>query len=336
MSTSPSSPSSNRLPAVLLLLAAVGVPSVAGLAFAHTITQYPWQSFGLALLYEVTLLIVGLIKGIWQQLESKWTKQIAVWVDAKVQEFLSGYQKRYCRYLIYQHRNFDVKGLSTQGIYTLDLEQVFVELSIDPRPPHQTSADPLQVPDALHTEGRPIWDYLASKPLTNQHLVIIGAPGSGKTTLLKHMTLALVTRKRRRQQQPRIPRKLPFLLFLRDHVTALKENPTLSLVDAVEAYLKRRGHPAPPRWVEQQLARGHCLILLDGLDEVADPEARRQMVDWVQRQIETYSDNRFIITSRPFGYRSNPLSGVTVLEVRLLPLTRSGNSLTTGTSPTKS
>jgi hypothetical protein len=78
----------------LLLLAAIGVPSVAGLAFAHTITQYPRAAFGLALLYEISLIIFGLIKGVWQQLEGKWTNQIATWVDTKVQEFLSGYQKR--------------------------------------------------------------------------------------------------------------------------------------------------------------------------------------------------------------------------------------------------
>ncbi|MGE0680725.1 MAG: hypothetical protein AB7P69_07435 [Candidatus Binatia bacterium] len=39
-------------------------------------------------------------------------------------------------------------------------------------------------------------------------------------------------------------------------------------------------------------------------------------MEWVEKQIITHGGNRFLITSRPFGYRSNPLSGVTVLEVR--------------------
>ena len=38
--------------------------------------------------------------------------------------------KAYLQYLAYQNRFFDVKGLSTQNIYTLELEEVFVDLQI--------------------------------------------------------------------------------------------------------------------------------------------------------------------------------------------------------------
>lgn len=41
------------------------------------------------------------------------------------------------------------------------------------------------------------------------------------------------------------------------------------------------------------------------------------MAKWVEQQIITYGhNNRFILTSRPYGYRDNPISGVTVLEVQ--------------------
>jgi predicted NACHT family NTPase len=49
---------------------------------------------------------------------------------------------------------------------------------------------------------------------------------------------------------------------------------------------------------------------------VADPALRQRTVQWVQQQMIVYGNNRFVITSRPFGYRSNPLSGVAVLEVQ--------------------
>lgn len=57
-------------------------------------------------------------------------------------------------------------------------------------------------------------------------------------------------------------------------------------------------------------------MLLDGLDEIADTAQRQQMVDWVQHQMPAYPKNRFVITSRPLGYRSNPLDRVAVLEVQ--------------------
>src|SRR5712691_483841 len=169
------SPPPNRLPALLLLgIAVFGPPTVATLAFTHAITQNPWLTAILVVLYEVIVFIVSIVGKVWQRLESPWIDQIAQWLDLRIRGILSGYTGYYRQHLIYQHRDFDVKGLSTQGTYTLDMEQVFVELSIDPKPAHQTTADPLQVPEASHTGGYSIWNYLTSKPLATQHLVIIG------------------------------------------------------------------------------------------------------------------------------------------------------------------
>ncbi len=309
-----SPPPPNWLAVVTLLAVAVFPPLAAAISFAHAVTQNPGLTIILVLLYEIIIFMISIISKIWQKLESPWINQIANWLDTRVRSIVSGYQGHYCQYLIYQHRDFDVKGLSTLGTYTLDLEQVFVELSIAPKPPHQTSANPLKVPEELRTGHHSIWDYLVSEPLIHQHLAIIGAPGSGKTTLLKHMALTLVNR-RRPYRKTDIPYKLPFLLFLRDLVTAIKNSSTFSLVEAVQSHVIKWGRSAPTGWIERQLNKGNCLILLDGLDEVADPEMRRQIVNWVQQQMITYGKNRFIVTSRPFGYRSNPLSSVTVLEV---------------------
>lgn len=53
--------------------------------------------------------------------------------------------------------------------------------------------------------------------------------------------------------------------------------------------------------------------MLDGL-EVADPALRGQVVAWVERQANACCNNRFMVSSRPHGYQSNPLSSATVLE----------------------
>ena len=60
--------------------------------------------------------------------------------------------------------------------------------------------------------------------------------------------------------------------------------------------------------------------MLDGLDEVADPDLRLKVVRWVERQVQFLGANRFVVSSRPNGYRDNPLSGFTVLQV--LPFNR--------------
>jgi hypothetical protein len=313
--------SSNRVPLIVMLLMALGVPTAAGVAFAQKITQDPGPWLLLAILYEIVVIILGFIGKVWQRLEGRWVDRAADWIDTHLLSIFSGYKKRYLQHLIYQHRSFDVKGLSTQGVYTLELEQVFVELSLVSKPAHQTSADPVRnVPEELLTGRHLIWDYLKAEKMAQQHLAIIGAPGSGKTTLLKHITLALATGKRRHHGVD-LPRKLPVLLFLRTVAEEVKADAQLTLVQAVRDSLAYSDGPAAPAgWLEAQLNRGHCLIMLDGLDEVADPKLRKTLADWVERQMVAHGKNRFIVTSRPFGYQSNPLTGVTVFEV--CPFTR--------------
>ena len=225
------------------------------------------------------------------------------------------YRSHYSDYLTYQHRNFDVKGLTTQGVYTLELEQVFVELGLGPQTLHQAASTPIRpMPRALREGRHIIWEYLTSEPLQDHNLVVIGPPGSGKTTLLKYVTLYLVSTKERQKQAGQL-NKLPILLFLRDHAASIKANSHYTLVQAMQDNLTRWNIDIPADWFEAALKKQQCLIMLDGLDEVADPETRRCVVAWVEGQIGRYRGNRFMVTSRPFGYRSNPLREATVLEV---------------------
>ena len=225
------------------------------------------------------------------------------------------YRKKYRETLQYQHRTFDVKGLTTQGVFTLELERVFVDLGLGQmglRP----STDPIpRATAARQRERRSIWEYLTAAATQNHNLVVLGAPGSGKTTLLKHLTLTLTTPEKLPAPAQHLP-KTPILLWLRYYAARIEAEPNFSLLTAVREELARREENIPLDWLAQDLQNGRCLIMLDGLDEVAKPQLRRQVVTWVQQQMQLYANNRFIITSRPFGYRDNPLNGVLVLEVR--------------------
>ncbi|MBI3249183.1 MAG: NACHT domain-containing protein [Deltaproteobacteria bacterium] len=312
-------PPPRRLPTLILLFfTTVGVPTAAGLGFAEKVTQNPWLTFALFLLYEVTIAVLGFATKVWQKLEPQWVERSAQWLDAKLQAPFPRYRKRYLQHLIYRHRDFDVKGLSTQGVHTLELARVFVELSVDPQPIQKIATDPIrQLPELLREGQHTIWDYLRSTPLTDQHLAIIGAPGSGKTTLLKHLVLVLASGKRSPGQHG-LRHTFPVLLFLRAHASAIIANPAIPLAQVIADTLSKEMDSAPPpaAWFAKQLAKKRCLIMCDGLDEVADPETRKKVGAWVEQQMTTHGGNRFLVTSRPFGYRSNPLSGVTVLEVR--------------------
>jgi energy-coupling factor transporter ATP-binding protein EcfA2 len=327
-STPPSPPAPQKdknknswLPIVVLTLAgALNVPPAIIAFTTHFVNQHPWWSLLILLGFAIFDFAAYIIARLWQRLEGPWLDAIAHVIDYRVRSIFSGYYKRYCKYLIYQHRDFDVKGLSLQGPFGLELDQAFIELSIGQTTMEQMSANP--IPQKLREGSHSIWDYLASTYLTKQHLVIVGAPGSGKTTLLKHITLMLLAHGKGYHIAIRVPRKLPMLLFLRDHAKAIHtstggDKSAFTLVEALHDHLKRWEQPDPPAgWVKHQLDNGRCLVLLDGLDEVADPQVRKEVVSWVQIQMAAFRDNRFIITSRPFGFRDNPLSGVAMLEAR--------------------
>jgi energy-coupling factor transporter ATP-binding protein EcfA2 len=319
MNNSPSPPPffNHFWPKLVLILATLGVPAAAIPFFGQFITEHPLLALIIGLLYEMSVLIFGFVGQVWQKLQNRWVDRCVEWLDNIIQGNVSRYQKEYYQYLYYQHRDFDVKGLTTLGTFALELDQIFVELRIDPTTLKQVSRSLVPLPRTLSEGDHSIWDYLAFQPLKNQHLVVIGPPGSGKTTLLKHITLTLVTHRKRHHHREKIQHTFPILLFLRDHVQSIEKRSDFSLVYALRDHLKRWEQPEPPDgWIEKQLARRRCLIMLDGLDEVANPRARLKVVSWVQRQMIAFKENRFVVTSRPFGYRSNPLSSVTVLEVR--------------------
>ena len=86
------------------------------------------------------------------------------------------------------------------------------------------------------------------------------------------------------------------------------------LVDA----LKDLGFPDARRWLDQRLARGECLLLLDALDEVADPQAQQRVVAEINRLRAAYGEgNQIVVTCRIAGFPGS-LNGYRQLEVQAL------------------
>jgi energy-coupling factor transporter ATP-binding protein EcfA2 len=242
--------------------------------------------------------------------------------ESSLKIFFKGrdFKKQYFTLIQYQHRDFDIKGLSTQTIHTLDLEQVFVELKLQPQVAHNTSSDPLsRRPNKLRSDSYPIWRFFSllsnDEKSQNAKLVIVGPPGSGKTTLLRHIAILLALPAKHGELKKSKFNKIPTVLFLRDHVKDIIDNPSVLLPQLVEATISKWDISVPSNWFHKKMKDGNCLVMLDGLDEVADVQARRRIASWIEKQMLVYPRNTFIITSRPHGYKENPLRGVSVLEV---------------------
>jgi hypothetical protein len=247
------------------------------------------------------------------------------WVAQRWWELTSGFEGKYYKRLDYLCRNFETQGLDKDRI--LKLEQVVVSVNVTAISLAQVSTRLIRKAkdeqDLLRNTGIGHFLALMRKDPAYCRLAILGAPGSGKTTLMRYMTLMYALRKPRRLH-PQAPDFIPVLLYLRDIYKQIIQNPDLALPDLLTDWvqdLQRNDPLTPPSgWFAKKLKQNRLLILLDGLDEVADEQERKQVSRWVDCQMYEYPETAFILTSRPLGYQHAQLTeGVTVLEVA--PLT---------------
>ena len=275
-----------------------------------------WQSLvkkrpAMAVLLAVAWLAIVLVSWlIWRVAADSINRRLGVWgtsVDRVVDQRLSRYGRVYGQWVMDSRRFLDAKGLATVGTFSPELDEVFVDVGLTARAPRQVPPDLLGSASTDSARRQSIWDFLdQDEPLV---LAVIGAPGSGKTTLLNH-----VARRTARTAQDR-RRAVPVLLQLRDHAKAVAAEPEMPLPELIRRALPRLAVPEPAGWWESRLTRGKCVVLLDGLDEVANAEERRDIVAWANQQIAVYPRNDFVVTSRPHGYRDALVESATTLQV---------------------
>jgi formylglycine-generating enzyme required for sulfatase activity len=138
-----------------------------------------------------------------------------------------------------------------------------------------------------------------------------GAPGSGKTTLLRHVITCFARGQAADHLgwigEPLLPILVPlrnFGRFLEDHRADFTNPAPGALRKFIEDFFAEYELELPPRFFRDRLAEGRCLVLLDGLDEVADRDLRATVAQMVNAFIQHYArrGNRFGLASRPKGY----------------------------------
>lgn len=285
-------------------------PALVGAKFWPAVAAHPLVALMLAVVYELSVLAATIAGKVFGDLQSRWAKRAADVVDRWLVRRMSRFERDYRAYAASRHRFVDLKGLATRGDYAPGLNEVFVDVSLGARPAHEVRHESLagtvRAAEAA-CRRQSVWDFLGGPQGTC--VAVVGAPGTGKTTLLKHVALSLSLGRRS-------GRSLPVMLLLRDHAAAIAANPSLTLERVISSSLRRLQVEEPDGWFAQRLQDGRCVVLLDGLDEVASESDRRAVSRWVEEQVEQYEGNDFVLTSRPHGYLRAPLNRAQVLHVR--------------------
>jgi hypothetical protein len=289
------------------LVLAFGLPATAVAAFRDLVIRYPVVTALVVIGYECLVMLVAVLGRVASEPFDRRTRQLGDFLDAALGRRMSRYGRHYRRHVREALRFTQTMGLGIVGPFTPELDDVYVDVGLVPRAPGQIPGHLLgDVPNNVTTR------YSITELLDHEEpavLAVIGAPGSGKTTLL-----CKIARRAAGERSQR--RDTPVLLVLRDHAVHIAENPQIDLPTLLRSSGVTLEVKEPQGWWEQQLHKGRCLILLDGLDEVAVAEHRRAVVGWVGRQVGQYPNNDWVVTSRPHGYRSAAISGATVLQVR--------------------
>ena len=230
--------------------------------------------------------------------------------------------KRYLTSVRNEFEKLTLYGIVLQGQYralTLPLDEIYVPLQAECRRE-----------DTAQGSIREIRRIELGEVLSlGNQLVIVGGPGSGKTTVMSYLAYqmahaglsgdAVLAKRRTGWGGDRIP--LPLLLPLAEYA-AFRAS---TLDDTLAAYLAHyltRHYRTGAEFVDELLAADYpLLLLLDGLDEIAD-DARREEIC---RAIEAFrttctSPLHLLVTCRTAAYRDDAMLGGGFQRIDVLPL----------------
>ena len=125
----------------------------------------------------------------------------------------------------------------------------------------------------------------------NRKLAILGGPGAGKTTMLRYVALMLA---KGQADEIGLPDGL-IPIFVELNRFASRDEQQQPLLDFACGYADRHmSVKLPPNFFESYLQQGRCVVLLDGLDEVATLRQRKDVKDKVALFASRHSGNTFV------------------------------------------
>ena len=176
------------------------------------------------------------------------------------------------------------------------IDRLFVEPLLTRR-----YVSPDENPENWLDEAETLLDALSA----DTPLMLLGDPGIGKSTLLNNVAW-LLSRPTENALISRLGWRLPLPMVLRE----LPIRKATDFDGLLEAFLNQE-MSAPlckddGRYVRQALADGQAFLLLDGIDEIGDRSARKDLRRAIFDGMARYPGCRWLLSSRIVGYDEVP------------------------------
>ncbi len=230
--------------------------------------------------------------------------------------------KNYLQAALNEHRHLQTQGFETTLRVPIELEKVYINMKaqIHTHDAEFTLRSKEKIENRNREESLSSLDIKAafetSEQLKVKDIVILGDPGSGKTTLLKYILVLLIEGKG--SERLGITEKLiPFFASLRE----LQDPEKVKFADFISKSCDFDDYLISIDSFNKLLDEGRGIILLDGLDEVANEEMRVETCGWIDRAIKRYPNTSFVITSRYAGYLGKSRLKGSVLELSVQDFT---------------
>lgn len=234
----------------------------------------------------------------------------------KQQKILETEEDRYLDFVITKNEKLTFQGFETAVKTPILLWDVYVPL--------RANIAGLGMRDLGLAERGEMQDYrdlsiedavLLATDKKYDGLIILGDPGAGKTTLLRYFLLCFA--KKEATSRLHLPGdRLPILLPLRS------VDMSKTFIQNICAQFQDYDLKLSEAFFLDRLEKGRAIVLLDGLDEVADESARKQMCGWIDKSRTRFRRCPFIVTSRFAGYRGEVRLPGAYLELHMQDFTK--------------
>jgi formylglycine-generating enzyme required for sulfatase activity len=229
--------------------------------------------------------------------------------DLEIPDFVTTLQA-YAEWIKTNYSTLNLGSIRASKVVDIDLEKTYTSL-------RSTRIQQIseETPTLLKTETTRqirISDSIGEIFLAYQKLILTGSPGSGKTTFLTYLAISFareilgekVLAGRFGFDESLLPVLVPLREFF-DYISELKPSQLIGsqlFLDYIKAKFDNLKLDFPLSVLEAYLNKGKAILLLDGLDEVADIKDRAVVTDIIRHLSNKYPNCRYVVSCRTHGY----------------------------------